>query len=94
MSSDSGGRCGVMVPQRPYLPHYRETYFDQFLSEDPITFPSHSGRDGIALTDAMDENFDNLVGMDDQMHTFVNYTDSAISLRLEVSSSSADQEGT
>ena len=83
MPSDSQGQRGVMVPQRPYIPHHRQNYFDQFIPENPITFPSRSGRRGIALADVMNENFVHLIGGDDPM--FVNYTGPAISLRLEVS---------
>lgn len=80
--SNSRGRREVTVPQRPYVPHHRQNYFDQFNPEHPITFPSRSGRDGIALSDVLGENFDHLVGRDDPM--FANYTGPAISLRLEV----------
>jgi hypothetical protein len=75
----------VDVPQRPYVPHHRQNYFDQFIPENPITFPTRSGRQGITLADVMGENFDNLWGRDDPM--FASYTGPAISLRLEVSSS-------
>ena len=82
--SDNGGRRESTVPQRPYVPHYRQNYFDQFIAENPITFPSRSGRDGIAFTDILNENFDDLIGRDDPM--FPNYQGPAISLRLEVNS--------
>ena len=78
------GRREIDVPQRPYIPHHRQNYFDHFAAENPITFPSRSGRGGIALTDVLNENFDHLVGRDDPM--FANYVGPAISLRLEVSS--------
>ena len=83
--SNNRERREVVVPQRPYTPHHRQNYFDQFIPENPITFPSRSsGREGIALADVTSENFDHLVGRDDPM--FANYTGPAISLRLEVSS--------
>jgi hypothetical protein len=75
-----------MVTQRPYVPHHRQNYFDQFTPEGPITFLSRTGRDGIALTDVLNENFDHLIGRDDPM--FPNYAGPAISLRLEVSPAS------
>ena len=83
VQSNSRGRRESPVPQRPYVPHHRQNYFDQFIAENPITFPSRTGRDGIALTDVMNENFDYLMGRDDPM--FANYPGPAISLRLEVS---------
>jgi len=83
MPGNNRGHREVMVPQRPYVPHHRQNYFDQFIPENPIVFPIRSGRDGIALTDVMNENFDHLIGRDDPM--FANYTGPAISLRLEVS---------
>lgn len=76
-------RSQVVVPQRSYVPHHRQNYLDQFIPENPITFPHRYGGDGIALTDALSENFDNIVGRDDAM--FANYPGPAISLRLEVS---------
>jgi len=81
--SNSRGRRESAIPQRPYVPHHRQNYFDQFIPENPITFPSRPGRDGIALTDVMNENFDYLIGRDDPM--FANYAGPAISLRIEVS---------
>jgi len=83
MPNNSRGRSEVLVPQRSYVPHHRQNYFDQFSPENPITFTSRAGGVGIALTDVMNENFDLLVGRDDPM--FANYTGPAISLRLEVS---------
>ena len=77
-------RREVMVPQRPYTPHHRQNYFDQFTPENPITFSNRSGQEGIALTDVMSENFDHLLGRDDPM--FPNHVGPTISLRLEVSS--------
>ena len=71
-----------MLPQRPYVPHHRQNYFDQFNPEGPITFPKTTGGDGITLMDAMNENFDSLIGRDDPM--FASYVGPAISLRLEV----------
>ena len=90
----SNSRTGreVDVPQRPYIPHHRQNYFDQFIAENPITFCTRSGRQGIAITDVMSENFDHLWGRDDPM--FANYTGPAISLRLEVSSFRACLEET
>ena len=82
--TNSRGRRERAVPQRPYIPHHRQNYFDQFIAESPITFSIRSGRDGIALTDVMNETFDYLIGRDDPM--FANYQGPAISLRLEVSS--------
>jgi hypothetical protein len=82
--NNSRGQREVVVPQRPYIPHHRQNYFDQFIPETPITFPSRSGRDGIALEDVMNESFDHLLGRDDSM--FANYTGPAISLRIEVRS--------
>ena len=84
VQSNSRGRRESAVPQRPYVPHHRQNYFDQFIAENPITFSSRSGRDGIALADVMNDNFDHLIGRDDPM--FPNYQGPAISLRLEVSS--------
>ena len=55
-------------------------------------FLIRSGRNGIAFTDVLNENFDHLVGRDDPM--FANYTGPAVSLRLEVSPASAYQEET
>lgn len=83
----SNSRVGreVDVPQRPYVPHHRQNYFDQFIPENPITFPTRSGRQGIAITDITSENFDHLLGRDDPM--FANYPGPAISVRIEVSSS-------
>lgn len=81
-TSSNRVRREVVVPQRPYVPHHRQSYFDQFIPENPITFPRRSGRVGITLADVMSENFDDLVGRDDPM--FANYTGPAISLRLEV----------
>ncbi|KAF9644729.1 hypothetical protein BDM02DRAFT_874158 [Thelephora ganbajun] len=78
---DNTGRRQVIVPQRPYVLPYGQSYFDKFIPENPITFPSRSGGDGIVLTDAINENFDHLIGRDD--HVFVEYTGSAITLRLE-----------
>ena len=72
-----------MVPQRSYVPHHRQNYFDQFNPDGPILFSGRSGREGIALPDVMSENFDHLAGRDDPM--FANYAGPAISLRLEVS---------
>ena len=76
------GRGEIMLPQRSYVPHHRQNYFDQFNPEDPITFHKTTGGDGIALMDAMNENFDRLTGRDDPM--FASYVGPAISLRLEV----------
>ena len=76
-----------MVPQRPYVPHHRQNYLEQFFPEGAITFPQRTGMDGIPLIDAMNENFDNLIGRDDAM--FANYAGPAISLRLEVGLASA-----
>lgn len=84
--SNNRSRYEVDVPQRPYVPHHRQNYFDQFIPEHPITFSSRSGREGIALNDVMNDNFD-LAGKDDPM--FANYTGPAISLRLEVRSTRA-----
>jgi len=70
-----------MLPQRPYVPHHRQNYFDQFNPEGPITFPKTTGGDGIALMDAMNENFDSLMGRDEPM--FASYAGPAITLRLE-----------
>ena len=93
MSGNSGGRREVIVvPQRSYVPHHRQNYLEQFNPETPITFTGRSGREGIALTDVMNEYFDNLMGRDDPM--FANYTGPAISLRLEVSPARAYLEGT
>ena len=89
--SNSRGRHEVNIPQRSYVPHHRQNYFDQFLPEHPITFLSRAGGVGIALTDVLNENFDHLIGRDDPM--FANYTGPAISLRLEVSSASAYRKG-
>jgi hypothetical protein len=72
-----------MLPQRPYIPHHRQNYFDQFTPEGDITFLKTTGGDGIALVDAMNESFDSLIGRDDPM--FAGYAGPAISLRLEVS---------
>jgi len=80
--SNSRVRREVPVPQRSYVPHHRQNYFDQFIADTPITFFSHSGREGIALTDVLNESFDHLVGRDDPM--FASYMGPAISLRLEV----------
>jgi len=79
--SNIRGQSQVVVPQRPYVPHHRQNYFDQFIPENPITFPRRHGGDGIPFTDVLSENFDCLVGRDDPM--FANYTGPAISLRLE-----------
>lgn len=76
-------RTQIAVPQRPYVPHHRQNYFDQFIPEAPITFPLRSGGEGMSLDDALAENFDYLIGRDDPM--FANYTGPAISIRLEVS---------
>ena len=92
MPGNGGRRREVVVPQRPYVPHHRQNYFDQFNPEGPITFHSRSGQDGIALTDVLNGNFDYLVGRDDPM--FPNYAGPAVSLRLEVSPVSAYQEET
>lgn len=81
-SSNSRVRREVVVPQRPYVPHHRQNYFDLFIPEAPITFPRRSGGEGIALTDVLSDNFDLLLGRDDPM--FVNYPGPAISLRIEV----------
>lgn len=86
------GRREGMVPQRSYVPHHRQNYFDQFIPEDPITFFNRSGREGISLIDVMCGKFDYLIGRDDLM--FPNYTGPAISLRLEVSPTSAYLEET
>ena len=86
-SRNTRGRSQVPVPQRPYVPHHRQNYFDQFIPEHPITFPRRYGGDGITLTDVVSENFDCIVGRDDPM--FANYVGPAISLRLEVSVISA-----
>lgn len=75
-------RSQVPLPQRPYVPHHRQNYFDHFIPENPITFLRHSGVDGITLKEALAENFDSLIGRDDPM--FANYPGPAISLRLEV----------
>jgi hypothetical protein len=85
--SNNRGRKQVAVPQRSYVPHHRQNYFDQFTPDSPITFPLRHGGDGIALTDVLSENFDFLVGRDDSM--FPTYAGPAISLRLEVSFISA-----
>jgi hypothetical protein len=77
----------VALPQRSYIPHHRQNYFEQFIAENPITFARRPGGDGILLTEALSENFDCLVGRDDSM--FANYTGPAISLRLEASFNSA-----
>lgn len=82
--SNNRSRREVEVPQRPYIPHHRQNYLDQFIPEHPITFSSRSGREGIALNDVMNDNFDHLAGRDDPM--FANYAGPAISLRLEVRS--------
>jgi len=66
----------VVIPQRTYVSHY------QFVTEDPITFPSCSGRDGITFTDIMNEDFSRLVGRDDSV--FADYLYTSISLRFEV----------
>ena len=81
--SNISRRGQVRIPQRPYVPHHRQNYFDQFIPESLITFPRRYGGDGIALTDIMSENFEGLVGRDDPM--FADYTGPAISLRIEVS---------
>lgn len=85
--NNNRGRNQVPVPQRSYVPHHRQNYFDQFSPDAPITFPSRYGGDGIALTDVLSENFDSLFGRDDPM--FANYPGPAISLRLEVAFISA-----
>ena len=90
VQSNSRGRREIEVPQRPYVPHHRQNYYDQFIAENPIAFPSRTGRDGIALTDVINESFDYLIGRDDPM--FANYTGPAISLRLEVSSTGPGKE--
>jgi hypothetical protein len=74
------GRYEVIVPQRPCAP--RQNYLDPFTPESDITFPSRTGRDGIALTDVLDGDPDHLIGRDDLM--FGNYPGPATSLRLEV----------
>lgn len=84
MPGNSRGQLEVVVPQRPYVPHHRHNYFNQFIPENPIVFPSCSGWDGIMLADAMNKNFDHLIGRHDPM--FANYTGPAISLRLGVNS--------
>ena len=76
-------RTQIAVPQRPYVPHHRQNYFDQSVSKAPITFPLHSEGGGISLDDALAENFDDLVGRDDPI--FANDTGQPISLRIEVS---------
>jgi hypothetical protein len=81
--SNNRRRTQIAVPQRAYVPHHRQNYFDQFIPETPITFPLRSGGEGMSLDDALAENFDYLVGRDDPM--FANYTGPAISIRLEVS---------
>ena len=92
MPGNPRGRREVTVPQRSYVPHHRQNYFDQFIPENPITFHSRTGGDGIALVDVMNENFDHLIGRDDPM--FANYTGPAISLRLEVSPTAACRDRT
>jgi hypothetical protein len=87
MPNNSRRRREVMVPQRQYVPHHRQNYFDHFAPESDITFPSRTGPDGIPLADVLNDNFDNLVGRDDPM--FAGYVGPAISLRLEVSSTPA-----
>lgn len=80
----SSRRREVIIPQRSYIPHHRQNYSGQFSPENPITFRSRSGREGITFTDILSENFDHLMGRDDPM--FVNYMGPAVSLRLEVGS--------
>jgi len=75
------GQRETMVPQRQHVPPHR-----RFIPENPIVFLINSGRDGIALTDAIKQNFDHLAGRNDSM--FMNYTDSSISLYFGVSSAS------
>ena len=76
------GSNQIVVPQRPYVPHHRQNYYEQFNPENPITFLPRYGGDGITLADVLSESFDFLVGRDDPM--FANYAGPAISLRLEV----------
>ena len=56
VQSNSRGRRESPVPQRPFVPHPGQNYSNQFIPEPPITFPSRAGRDGIALTDIINEN--------------------------------------
>lgn len=83
---NGGGQCESVVPQRPYPSRLRSFFFGPFVGENPIAFPGPSRRDGIALVEVMNENFDHLIGSDDV--TFANNVGLAISLRLEVSSTS------
>ena len=53
-----------MPPQRPYVTHHHQNHSDQFVPESPITFPKTTGGDGIALMDAMNENFNSFIGQD------------------------------
>ena len=86
MSSNRSRRHGIIVPQRPYVPHHWQNYFDQFNQENPIAFPRHAGWVGIVSIGVVNENFDHSVGRDDPV--FANHRGPAISLRLEASPAS------
>lgn len=69
---------GVTLPQGPYIPKNMQ---DSFVRDEPIMFVDGYGRDGVSLADALDEDFNNLIG-DGLM--LANYAEAVIALRLEV----------
>jgi len=75
------------IPQRQYGQLHDGSYRAQLGLDDPITFSSHSGQDGVLLADVMDEKTHDLTGRDDPM--FVDHMSPAISLRILVRSISA-----
>lgn len=80
-------RGQIVIPQRPYLPHHRQSHLVNFISEDPVTFLQYTGVGGIPLMYAINKSFFGLIGRDDAM--FANYAGPTISLRLEVGLASA-----